>query len=103
MRGYRAVYRDDRPAVGECSDIGATKIEHWLYGQNEPDFQWHSTARDPVIGHLRLLVRFTADSMADEITNDSIAGFLGRRLNRSTDIAEPVAWPCLLDTQLKRV
>src|SRR5205085_11834941 len=103
MRRPGAVHGDDRPFVGKRLRTGTAGVHHRLDRDRKARNKFFPTLGLPVVGHLWLLVKFGAESVAHEITHDAELRALHDRLHGRPNVANMIARLRGVDTSRERL
>ena len=88
MRSGLAVDGPGGPAVVLNEDIPSAEGDHRLDSEGHSGLEDDTVASSSVVAHLGILVHLPTYTMAHELANNAVSGFLAVGLDGSTDISE---------------
>ena len=80
-----------------------THSNHRFDSDTHASFQHDTIAPSTIVGHLRILVHLTTDTMTGKFAYDTISLCLTVVLYSTTDITQMLSCYSLLDTQIERL
>src|SRR4030095_10485508 len=87
----RAVPRDRGPAVVQDLHMRAAEIDHGFDGEEHAGLERHAFAGPAIMQDIRMVVEFTAETVAAEIAHHRAALAFGIALDRMADISRLAA------------